>query len=140
VRLPLRRAEQAASAASGSETGPIAWSQSPPGYPVTVDLFALLAESKIRTAMVRGEFDNLPGHGRPLQLEDCSRVPADLRLGFKLLRNAGCLPPELEARKEVTRLGTLIAATGDPEERAQLSRLRADAELRYQLLVEHRQL
>jgi DnaJ homologue, subfamily C, member 28, conserved domain len=105
-----------------------------------VDLFALLAESKIRTAMARGEFDNLPGHGRPLQLEDCSRVPADLRIGFKLLRNAGCLPPELEARKEVTRLGTLIAATGDPEERAQLFRLRADAELRYQLLVEHRQL
>jgi DnaJ homologue, subfamily C, member 28, conserved domain len=107
-------------------------------YPGTVDLIALVAESKIRTAMARGEFDNLPGHGRPLQPEDCSRVPPELRMGFRLLRNAGCLPPELEARKEVTRLGSLIAATGDPEERGRLSRLRADAELRYQLLVEHR--
>ncbi len=98
----------------------------------------MLAESKIRTAMARGEFDNLPGHGRPLELEDFSRVPAGLRTGFKLLRNAGCLPPELEARREVARLGTLIAATGDPAERSRLSRLRADAELRYQLLVERR--
>ena len=98
----------------------------------------MIAESKIRTAMARGEFDNLPGRGRPLKLEDCSRVPAELRMGFRLLRNAGCLPPELEARKEMTRLGTLIAATGDLKEREQLSRLRADAELRYQLFVEHR--
>ena len=103
-----------------------------------MDLIALIAESKIRTAMARGEFDNLPGHGRPLLLEDCSRVPAELRVGFKMLRNAGCLPPELEARREVIRLGTLIAATGDPKEREHLSRRRADAELRYQLLVERR--
>jgi hypothetical protein len=103
-----------------------------------VEVIALLAESKIRAAMARGEFDNLSGKGRPLQFEDLSCVPAELRMGFKLLQNAGCLPPELEARKEVARLGTLIAATGDPEERARLSSLRADAELRYRLLVERR--
>jgi Domain of unknown function (DUF1992) len=103
-----------------------------------VEALELLAESKIRAAMARGEFDDLPGRGRPLPLDDLSRVPGDLRMGFKLLRNAGCLPPELEARKEVARLGTLIATTGDPEERARLSGLRADAELRYRLLVERR--
>jgi hypothetical protein len=97
-----------------------------------------LAESKIRAAMARGEFDNLPGNGKPLALEDLSRVPADLRMGYKLLRNAGCLPPELEARKEEARLGALLAATGDAKERARLSRLRADAQLRYQLLIERR--
>jgi hypothetical protein len=101
-----------------------------------VDVIALLAESKIRTAMANGEFDDLPGRGRPLELEDRSGVPAELRMGFKLLRNAGCLPPELEARNEVARLGTLLAACGDAEERTRLSRRRADAELRYQLLVE----
>ncbi len=103
-----------------------------------MDVLALLAESKIRGAMARGEFDKLPGHGRPLKLEDLSRVPPELRSGVKLLRNAGCLPPELEARKEVTRLGTLLAATGDAAERSRLSRLRADAELRYRMLVERR--
>jgi hypothetical protein len=103
-----------------------------------VEALQLLAESKIRAAMADGEFDNLPGRGRPLEFEDLSGVPAELRMGFKLLRNAGCLPPELEARKEVTRLGALVAATGDREERARLSGLRAEAELRYQLLVERR--
>jgi hypothetical protein len=103
-----------------------------------VNALELLAEAKIRAAMADGEFDDLQGHGKPLPLDDLSRVPADLRMGFKLLRNAGCLPPELEARKEVARLGSLIAATGSEEERARLSRLRADAELRYRLLVERR--
>jgi hypothetical protein len=101
-----------------------------------VDAIALLAESKIQAASARGDFDNLPGRGRPLALEDLSRVPASLRMGFRLLRTAGCLPPELEARKEVARLGALVAASGDPAERARLSELRADAELRYRLLLE----
>jgi DnaJ homologue, subfamily C, member 28, conserved domain len=103
-----------------------------------MEAFARLAESKIRDAMARGEFDDLPGKGKPLQLEDLSRVPADLRLGYKLLRNADCLPPELEARKEVARLGALLATTGDAKERARLSRLRADAELRYAVLADRR--
>jgi Domain of unknown function (DUF1992) len=103
-----------------------------------MDVVPLLAESKIRAAMAQGEFDDLPGHGRPLPPDDLARVPAELRMGYKLLRNAGCLPPELEARKEVARLGTLLATTGDAKERARLSSLRADAELRYRLLVERR--
>lgn len=98
----------------------------------------LLAESKIHAAMVMGKFDDLPGRGKPLPLDGSSRVPADLRMAFKLLRNAGCLPPELEARKESVRLGALIATAGSAEERARLSRLRADAELRHRLLLERR--
>lgn len=103
-----------------------------------MDALTLLAESKIRAAMARGEFENLPGQGRPLPADELSRVPSELRMGFKLLGNAGCLPPELEARKEVARLGSLIASTGDAEERARLSRLRAHAALRYDVLVERR--
>lgn len=114
------------------------WSQPKTDTLVGVDAVALLAESKIRAAMAGGEFDDLPGHGEPLPPDAFARVPAELRMGFKLLRNAGCLPPELEARKEATRLGGLISATGDPVERTRLSRLRADAELRYQLLIERR--
>ena len=96
----------------------------------------MLAEAKIGAAMARGEFDNLPGNGRPLPRDELSRVRPELRMGFRLLRNSGCLVPELEARKEVARLGALVAATGDAQERARLSGLRADAELRYALLVE----
>ena len=103
-----------------------------------MEALALLAESKIRAAMAEGKFDDLPGRGRPLPDDGLAQVPPELRMGFRLLRNAGCLPPELEARKEAARLGTLIAASGDAEERRRLSRLRAEAELRYRLLVERR--
>jgi hypothetical protein len=106
------------------------------GYADRVDALALLAESKIRAAMAEGKFDDLPGRGRPLPPDGMARVRSELRMGYRLLRNAGCLPRELEARKEVARLGSLIAATGDPAERTRLSHLRADAELRYQLLHE----
>ena len=87
---------------------------SPPDTLAGMNAVALLDESRIRTAMQRGEFDDLPGKGKRLPLEDLSRVPPELRIGYKLLRNAGCLPPELEARKEVARLGALIAASGSP--------------------------
>jgi PAS domain-containing protein len=103
-----------------------------------MEAIALLAESKIRAAMAEGKFDWLPGRGRPLPDDGLARVPPELRMGFKLLRNAGCLPPELEARKEAARLGALIATTADAAERRRLSRLRAEAELRYRLLIEGR--
>lgn len=114
------------------------WAKPRSGYAGGVEALALLAESKIRAAMAEGKFDGLPGRGRPLPDDGLTRVPPELRMGFKLLHNAGCLPPELEARKEAARLGTLIAATGDAAERRRLSRLRDEAELRYRLLIEGR--
>lgn len=57
------------------------------------------AERHIIEAQRKGEFDNLPGRGEPLILDDDSHVPAELRAGYRLLKNAGCLPPELEQRR-----------------------------------------
>ena len=54
-----------------------------------------IVEQRIKEAMEKGEFDNLPGKGRPIPLEDDSHVPEDLRLAYKVLKNADCLPPEL---------------------------------------------
>ena len=55
-----------------------------------------IAEQRIAEAQAQGVFDNLPGTGRPLELEDMSHVPEELRMAYKILSNAGCLPPELE--------------------------------------------
>ena len=49
------------------------------------------AERHILDAQTKGEFDNLPGSGEPLTLDDDSHVPAELRAGYRLLKNAGCL-------------------------------------------------
>ncbi|MBV8042459.1 DUF1992 domain-containing protein [Pluralibacter sp.] len=62
------------------------------------------AERHIVDAMRKGDLDNLPGSGEPLALDDDSHVPAELRAGYRLLKNSGCLPPELEHRKEAIAL------------------------------------
>jgi hypothetical protein len=101
-----------------------------------MSMWQRIAEAKIVEAMQQGEFDGLPGAGRPLELDDLSRVPPHLRLGYKVLRNANVLPPEMELRRENYSLDRLIEVTTDPAEREELRRRRRDNELRYHLLVE----
>ncbi|MGC8938442.1 MAG: DnaJ family domain-containing protein, partial [Thermodesulfovibrio sp.] len=48
-----------------------------------MNIFEKIAEEKIREAMQQGIFDNLPNKGKPLELEDFSWVPEDLRLAYK---------------------------------------------------------
>ncbi|MGE5663771.1 MAG: DnaJ family domain-containing protein [Deltaproteobacteria bacterium] len=79
--------------------------------------FEIIAEERIREAMERGEFDRLPGAGRPLDLEDDAMIPPELRVAYKILKNAGCLPPELELRKEIVALRDLLRAVEDDGER-----------------------
>ena len=60
-----------------------------------------LAEEQIETALARGELDDLPGSGAPLKLDDDSAVPESMRTGYRLLKNAGVLPPEMQLRGEI---------------------------------------
>lgn len=80
-------------------------------------VFDKIAEQKIREAMEQGEFDDLPGRGEPLNLEDDSHLPQDLRLAYKILKNADCLPPELELRKQIHTTETLLAGIQDTQEK-----------------------
>jgi hypothetical protein len=74
-----------------------------------------LVERRIEEARARGDLDDLLGAGRPLELEDLSLVPEELRAGYLLLKNAGCLPPEVQARKELSKVEALIAQATTPE-------------------------
>lgn len=78
-----------------------------------------LAEQRICDAQARGEFLDLPGAGRPLPEEDLSFVPEELRPAFRMLKNAGYLPPEVEARREMASLRALIGKLGETPERSQ---------------------
>lgn len=77
------------------------------------------AERHIIDAQRKGEFDNLPGQGEPLTLDDDSCVPEELRVGFRLLKNAGCLPPEIELRKDAIALSDLLKGIREDDERYQ---------------------
>ena len=79
--------------------------------------FEKIAEKKIREAMDNGEFDDLPGEGKPLQLEDDRHIAQDIRLAHKILKNANCLPPELELRKEILTMEELLDGVRDTKEK-----------------------
>ncbi|ELW1649152.1 DUF1992 domain-containing protein [Enterobacter oligotrophicus] len=89
------------------------------------------AERHISDAQRKGDFDNLPGSGEPLVLDDDSFIAPELRAGYRLLKNAGCLPPELEQRKEAVELADLLKGIreGDPRHK-ELSRRLALVELK----------
>ena len=76
-----------------------------------------IAEERIREAVQRGEFENLPGRGKPLKLEDDQHIPDDLRLAYKVLKNADCLPPELELKKEIRTAEELLGSLRDEGEK-----------------------
>lgn len=84
--------------------------------------FWRIAEEKIREAQRAGAFDDLPGKGKPLQLEDVSWVPEDLRVGYHILKNAHVLPPEAELRKDIHTLEDLLKHVEDQGERRALAK------------------
>ncbi|MGQ0654722.1 MAG: DnaJ family domain-containing protein [Betaproteobacteria bacterium] len=85
-------------------------------------LFELLAEQKICEAVSRGELEGLPGAGRPLDLEDDALVPEDLRIAYRILRNAGYTPGEVHDDAAGSDKVALI--------RSRIERLRMAAECR----------
>jgi hypothetical protein len=82
-----------------------------------MEFFAKLAENRILEAMKTGAFDDLSGKGQPLNLEEDSHIAPELRMAYKILKNADCLPVELELRKEVVQLQDLVAAMPDEAEK-----------------------
>jgi len=82
-----------------------------------MEFFTRIVENRILEAMEAGEFDNLQGMGQPLNLKDDAHIPPELRMAYKILKNADCLPPELELRKEVVTLQDLVAAMEDEAEK-----------------------
>jgi hypothetical protein len=68
----------------------------------------LLAERRIEEAIARGELDDLPGAGRPLALDDDALVPEELRIAYRILKNAGYVPPEVETLNHIAELERLI--------------------------------
>lgn len=85
-----------------------------------MSLLDALAEQQIRDAQACGEFDNLPGAGTPLPPEDNELVPEELRAAYRLLKNAGCLPGELQPCVELKEIELLLARAGSGEERLRL--------------------
>jgi hypothetical protein len=72
-----------------------------------------LVEERIQEAQRRGDFDNLPGAGQALALDDDYLVPPEVRVAYRILKNAGFVPPEVLERREIAELEDELAAVQD---------------------------
>ncbi len=79
--------------------------------------FQRIVEERIQKAQREGVFENLIGSGKPLVFEDDRFIPEELRLAFKILKNAGCVPPEIEIKKEIHSTEELLAGMGETAEK-----------------------
>ncbi len=86
-------------------------------------LFDRLAEARIQQAIERGDLDDLPGAGKPLALEDNTLVPEELRVAYRILRNAGYVPEEVRVRGSIAELERLISRLDGEEHAHALRRL-----------------
>jgi hypothetical protein len=103
-----------------------------------VNILAKIAEQKIREAMEHGEFDNLSYHGKPLKPDDLTGVPAHLRMGYKILKNAGILPEEMQLKKDTVSLQDLLDACYNVTERSAIQKRMNEKILRYNMMMEKR--
>ena len=71
--------------------------------------FEKIIEDRIRRAQQKGEFENLEGAGKPLIFDSDSHVDSELRLAYKILKNADCLPAEIQLKKEIKRTEDLLS-------------------------------
>lgn len=102
----------------------------------SVDIVAVIAEGRIREAVERGEFKNLSGKGKPLNLDDLSHVPEELRAGYIILKNAGVLPEEMELKKEIVSLQKLIDCCHSETDRDSLRKKLNLKILRFDMMME----
>ncbi|MDR6124911.1 hypothetical protein QFZ87_004508 [Bacillus sp. SLBN-46] len=103
-----------------------------------MDLFHIVSEDRIKKAYQDGEFDNLPGLGKPLQLEDLSGIPEELRMAYKLLKNAGYTQEEGQLRQEMMTIEGLLKKCDDSTEKESLQKKLNEKLLRFNQLMSKR--
>ncbi|MFA4885579.1 MAG: DUF1992 domain-containing protein [Desulfotomaculaceae bacterium] len=99
---------------------------------------AKIAEMKIREAIENGELENLPGKGKPLELDNMSFLPAELRMAYRIIKNAGLAPVEVSLNKDMDTLKKKIEESTDEKERKFLKRKLIELGVRYNILMEKR--
>jgi hypothetical protein len=90
----------------------------------------------IREAIDRGEFDDLPGKGKPLDLSAYFDTPEELRVAYALLKGADVLPAEVEVLQEIAALKEKSGSTADPAEKARLNKQVQNLQLKFNTLLD----
>jgi hypothetical protein len=98
--------------------------------------FDRIVEAIIRDAMERGEFDNLPGRGKPIDLTEYFETPEDVRLANFLLKGAGMTPREVDLLKEIAELKQIQAALVDEKKKQEIKKQIQQKQVEFSLMME----
>ncbi len=79
--------------------------------------FERIVEERIQQAQRQGAFEDLPGSGMPLPADSTPGIPEDLRLAYKILKNAGFVAPEIELKREIRQTEDLLSEVTDVAQR-----------------------
>ena len=104
-----------------------------------MDFSSIVSEDKIKRAYKNGEFDNLPGYGKKMKLEDLSSIPEDLRMAYKMMKNAGMIDNEETAlKKELLSIEDLLDKCEDDDKRVILQQRLNQKQLRMSQMLKKR--
>ena len=98
--------------------------------------FDRIVEALIKDAMERGEFDNLPGRGKPIDLTEYFEIPEEIRLANSVLKNAGMTSREVELLKEIAELRQILAALLDERKKQQTEKQIQQKQVEFSLILE----
>ena len=98
--------------------------------------FDKIVEAIIREAQERGDFDNLPGKGKPIDLSAYFDTPEDVRNAYSMLRNAGMVPVEVELLQEIAALKERLATTDEEQEQNRILKIIREKQLQFNVMME----
>jgi hypothetical protein len=98
-----------------------------------------IVEALIKEAQERGEFDNLPGKGKPIDLAAYFETPEEIRLAQSVLKNAGMTSPEVQILKEVAELRQLHGAVTDEAKKKEIWKKIQEKQIEFSIMMERLQ-
>jgi len=98
--------------------------------------FDKIVEALIKEAQARGEFDNLPGEGKPIDLTAYFETPEEVRLAQSLLKNAGMISPEVQLLKELAELRQVQEAVTDETKKQEIKKQIQQKQIEFNLMLE----
>jgi hypothetical protein len=98
--------------------------------------FDRIVEALIQEAMKRGEFDNLPGKGKPIDLTEYFETPEEIRLANSVLKNAGMTSREVDLLKEIAELKQLLEVVLDEKKKQEINKQIRQKQIEFSLMLE----
>src|SRR5512143_1151168 len=98
--------------------------------------FDRIVEAIIKQAMERGEFDNLPGKGKPIDLTEYFETPEEVRLAYTVLKNAGMTSREVDLLRETAELKQVLEAVRDERKKQEIARQIQEKQVEFNLRME----